>query len=198
MTMDDSGITLDDFPSEEAIRLLTSKLRTIVDFPKPGIRFKDITPLVGDAQALRLSIDLLSGPFVGRGIDKVVGMEARGFIFGAAIAERLGAGFVPVRKPGKLPAEVEEVSYALEYGEGTLQLHKGSFTPGDRVLVIDDLLATGGTAAATADLINKQGANIAAFGFVCELDFLPGREKLAAATSPSVPIYALVKIGADD
>ncbi len=196
--MDDSNIILDDFPSEEAIRLLTSKLRTIVDFPKPGIRFKDITPLVGDAQALRLSIDLLSGPFVGRGIDKVVGMEARGFIFGAAIAERLGAGFVPVRKPGKLPAEVDEVRYALEYGEGTLQLHKGSCTPGDRVLIIDDLLATGGTAAATADLLKKQGANIVAFGFVCELDFLPGREKLAAATNPAVPIYALVKIGADD
>lgn len=198
MAIDDSNIVLDDFPSEEAVRLLTSKLRTIVDFPKPGIRFKDITPLVGDARALRLSIDLLSGPFVGRGIDKVVGMEARGFIFGAAIAERLGAGFVPVRKPGKLPAEVDEVRYELEYGEGTLQLHKGSFTPGDRVLVIDDLLATGGTAAATADLIKKQGANIVAFGFVCELNFLPGREKIAAATSAAIPVYALVKIGADD
>jgi adenine phosphoribosyltransferase len=196
--MSEQPLSLDDFASPEAVRLLTAKLRTIVDFPKPGIRFKDITPLLGDARALRLSIDLLSGPFVGRGIDKVVGIEARGFIFGTAVADRLAAGFVPVRKPGKLPAEVDEVSYALEYGEGKLQLHKAALSPGESVLIIDDLLATGGTAAATASLVTGQGARIAAYGFVCELDFLPGRAKLAAATDADVPIYTLIKIGEGD
>lgn len=186
------------FPSAQQVELLRSKLRTIVDFPKPGIRFKDITPLLGDAQALNTTLDLLAQPFIGAGIDHVVGMEARGFIFGAALAARLNAGFVPVRKPGKLPAEVDTMKYSLEYGENELQMHKDAIKSGAHTLIVDDLLATGGTAAATAELVQKQGGIIDAFLFVCELDFLGGRQKLATASSADTPVYALIPIGPED
>ncbi len=180
--------------SAHAIAFLEDKLRTVPDFPKPGIQFKDITPLLADARALHVTLDLLAQPFIGAGIDDVVAMEARGFIFGGALAARLNTGFVPVRKPGKLPADVDEVSYALEYGESTLQMHVGSLRKGSKVLIVDDLLATGGTAAATVELVEKQGGVVAGFAFVCELDFLPGRDKLQELTSRDTPVHSLIHI----
>ena len=158
---------------------LKSLIREVPDFPKPGILFKDITPLVGDADGLRRAVACLADPFREAGIDKVVGIESRGFIFGAAVAERLGAGFVPARKPGKLPADTVRVDYALEYGTDALEMHEDAVGDGERVLVVDDLLATGGTARAAADLIAMRGALVHAFAFLVELDALRGRERLA-------------------
>ena len=158
---------------------LSSKIRDIPDFPKPGILFKDITPLVKDPAALRLAVHLLAQPFLGRDITAVVGMEARGFIFGSLVAWDLGLPFVPLRKPGKLPYDVQSISYDLEYGSASLEVHSDAFEVNDRVLVIDDLLATGGTAKASCELIEMMGATVEACAFVVELDFLAGREKLA-------------------
>jgi adenine phosphoribosyltransferase len=180
--------------SPHAIEFLNSKLRSVPDFPKPGIIFKDITPLLGDPAALHLTLDLLAQPFIGRDIAHVVAMEARGFIFGAAVAARLNAGFVPVRKPGKLPAATDFARYALEYGESELHMHQGSLRADDRVLIIDDLLATGGTAAATAELVRKQGGRVVAFAFVVELDFLEGRKKL----DPDSAVHSLIHVGAGE
>ena len=157
---------------------LRSKIRDIVDFPKQGIVFKDITPLVKDPAALRLSVHQLIHPFLGRNITAVAGMEARGFVFGSLVAWELGLPFIPLRKPGKLPYNVQSVSYDLEYGSATLEAHVVAFSPNDRVLVIDDLLATGGTAMASCELIEKLGAKVEACAFVVELDFLEGRERL--------------------
>ena len=157
---------------------LRNKIRDIVDFPKPGIIFKDITPLVGDPATLRLSVHQLIHPFLGRNINAVAGMEARGFVFGSLVAWELGLPFIPLRKPGKLPFDVQSVSYDLEYGSATLEAHVDAFSPNDRVLVIDDLLATGGTAMASCELIEKLGAKVEACAFVVELDFLEGRERL--------------------
>ncbi|WAR45696.1 adenine phosphoribosyltransferase [Methylomonas rapida] len=157
---------------------LKSKIRDIPDFPKPGIIFKDITPLVKDPAALRLTVHQLLHPFLGRDITAVAGMEARGFIFGSLVAWELGIPFVPLRKPGKLPYDVQSVSYDLEYGSAELQVHIDAFDENDKVLLIDDLLATGGTAKASCDLIEKLGASVVACAFVVELDFLQGREKL--------------------
>jgi adenine phosphoribosyltransferase len=159
---------------------LKSKIRDIVDFPKQGIVFKDITPLVKDPAALRLSVHQLIHPFLGRNITAVAGMEARGFVFGSLVAWELGLPFIPLRKPGKLPYEVQSVSYDLEYGSATLEAHIDSFSSNDRVLVVDDLLATGGTAVASCELIEKLGAKVEACAFVVELDFLKGREKLTS------------------
>jgi adenine phosphoribosyltransferase len=184
-------------PSAHALAFLESKLRSVPDFPKPGIIFKDITPLLGDARSLRLTIDLLTLPFVNEGIEHVVAMEARGFLFGSAMALGLGAGFVPVRKPGKLPAATDSVRYALEYGESELHMHRGSIRAGARVLIVDDLLATGGTAAATADLVRGQGGAIAAFAFVVELDFLRGRTLLAEHASPETVVHSLVHVAGE-
>jgi len=157
---------------------LREKIRDIPDFPQPGIIFKDITPLVKDPAALKLAVHQLLQPFLGRNITVVAGMEARGFIFGSLVAWELGLPFVPLRKPGKLPYDVQSVSYDLEYGSATLEAHIDSFDANDRVLLIDDLLATGGTAKASCDLVEKLGAKIEACAFVVELDFLEGREKL--------------------
>ena len=157
---------------------LTSKIRNIPDFPKPGIMFKDITPLVKDPAALRLSVHELMQPFLGRDITAVAGMEARGFIFGSLVAWDLGLPFVPLRKPGKLPYDVQSVEYDLEYGSAALEVHIDAFESNDKVLLIDDLLATGGTAKASCELIEKFGAIVVACAFVVELDFLKGREKL--------------------
>lgn len=157
---------------------LTSKIRDIPDFPKPGIVFKDITPLVKDPAALRLAVHLLLQPFLGRDITAVAGMEARGFIFGSLVAWELGLPFVPLRKPGKLPYDVQNVSYELEYGSATLEVHIDALDSNDKVLLIDDLLATGGTAKASCDLVEKLGATVEACAFVVELDFLEGRERL--------------------
>jgi adenine phosphoribosyltransferase len=157
---------------------LTSKIRDIPDFPKPGIIFKDITPLVKDPAALRLTIHQLVQPFLGREITAVAGMEARGFIFGSLVAWELGIPFIPLRKPGKLPYEVQSVSYDLEYGSAELQAHIDAVDSTDKVLLVDDLLATGGTAKASCELIEKFGATVVACAFVVELDFLEGRDVL--------------------
>jgi adenine phosphoribosyltransferase len=177
-------------PSAHALEYLGSRLRDVPDFPKPGIVFKDITPLLADARALHIALDLLAEPFIGEDIDHTVAMEARGFIFGGALAARLNCGFVPVRKPGKLPAATDEVSYQLEYGQGHLHMHQGSLKQGDRVLIVDDLLATGGTAAATAELVKRQGGEVVGFAFVVELCFLPGRSKLDG----TAPTHALIRV----
>ncbi len=153
-------------------------IREIPDFPKPGILFYDITTLLKDKTGFATLIDKLSQHYVAQKIDLVLGMEARGFIFAPALAYCLNAGFVPVRKPGKLPAECVKYDYALEYGTNTLEVHKDAIQPGQRVLIVDDLLATGGTAEATAKLAEKLGGKIAGLGFVVELDFLHGRDKL--------------------
>lgn len=157
---------------------LRDKIRDIPDFPKPGIIFKDITPLVKDPATLRLAVHQLLQPFLGRNITAVAGMEARGFIFGSLVAWDLGLPFVPLRKPGKLPYDVQSVSYDLEYGSATLEAHIDAFDCNDQVLLVDDLLATGGTAKASCELIEQLGAKVAACAFVVELDFLEGREKL--------------------
>ena len=153
-------------------------IRDIPDFPVKGIIFKDITPLLRRPDALKIACDALSDPFKDRGVTAVCGMEARGFIFGSVIAYRLGVGFVPLRKPGKLPYDTRTISYQLEYGTATLEIHKDAVGPKDRVLMVDDLLATGGTMAASCRLIESLGAEIVSCAFVIELEFLKGREKL--------------------
>ena len=153
-------------------------IRDVPDFPKPGIIFKDITPLLADPAAFRQAVDQLAEPFRGAGVEVVVAAEARGFIFGGAVACELGAGFVPVRKPGKLPAETTSETYQLEYGTDTLEIHTDAVRPGQKVLLLDDLLATGGTMAATARLVEKLGAEVVGVAFLIELSFLRGREKL--------------------
>jgi len=160
------------------VNRLQNKIRSIPDFPKPGILYRDITPLVRDPAMLRLAVHQLIHPFIGEKLTAVVGMEARGFIFGSLAAWDLGIGFVPLRKPGKLPYDVHSISYDLEYGNTSLEVHVDALTDQDRVLVIDDVLATGGTAAASCQLIEKLGAEIAACAFVVELDALEGRKKL--------------------
>lgn len=159
---------------------LKAKIRDIPDFPKPGIIFKDITPLVKDPATMRLATHQLIHPFLGEDITAVAGMEARGFIFGTLAAWELGVGFIPLRKPGKLPYDVQSVSYDLEYGSASLEAHTDAFNAGDKVLLIDDLLATGGTARASCDLVEKLGGQVVACAFVVELDFLQGRKQLDA------------------
>lgn len=156
-------------------------IRAIPDFPIPGILFRDITPLLKDKQGFRRAIDLFVDRFKGRGIDYVVAIEARGYILGAPIAYAIDAGFIPVRKPGKLPYDTLSEEYALEYGTNVLEIHADAIGKGDRVLVVDDLLATGGTAAATARLLERLGATVEAFAFLVELTALRGREALAGA-----------------
>jgi len=173
-------------PSAAEIELA---IRNIPDFPKPGIQFKDITPLLADARLFAGSIDLLIGNFKPGMVDAVVGIDARGFIFAAAAALRLEAGFVPVRKKGKLPFQTHEQDYALEYGTGTIAIHTDAVKPGSRVLLLDDLLATGGTAAAAAALLQKIGAQILEVSFLIELSFLGGREKLKNYPIRSVVSY---------
>lgn len=157
---------------------LKKLIREVPDFPKKGILFYDITTLLKDRLGFATLIDALSEHYLDKDIDLVLGMEARGFIFGPAVAYRLNAGFVPVRKPGKLPAATAKLQYDLEYGSNTLEIHKDAIQKGQRVIIVDDLLATGGTAAATVQLAKSLGAEIAGLGFVVELDFLKGREKL--------------------
>lgn len=157
---------------------LKNLIREVPDFPKAGIRFYDITPLMKDASGLRSVVDALAKQFADKKPDLVVGIEARGYFFAPAVALALGAGFVPVRKPKKLPCEIEFWEYELEYGTDRLEIHKDSIEPGQCVLVIDDVLATGGTAAAVARLVEKLGGGICGFGFVIELDFLQGRDRL--------------------
>lgn len=155
---------------------LNKFIRNIPDFPKPGIQFKDITPLLNNAEAFKHSIELFKQTLEGKNIDKIAGVESRGFIFGAPISLKLGIGFIPIRKPGKLPADTISVDYELEYGKNTLEIHKDALKKGERVVIIDDLLATGGTAAASATLVEKVGGVVESLEFVVELDFLNGRE----------------------
>jgi adenine phosphoribosyltransferase len=157
---------------------LKTYIREVPDFPKPGILFYDITTLLKDPLALRMTVDRFVWLFAGQRIDKVVGIESRGFMFGPIVAYDLNAGFVPVRKPGKLPAAKVRESYLLEYGSDSLEMHEDAVAPGERVLVVDDLIATGGTAAATARLIESRGATVAGLAFIIELTFLPGRARL--------------------
>lgn len=168
---------------------LKRKIRHVPDFPKPGILFYDITTLLQDADGFHDAVTSLAAPFVNDKIDLVVGIESRGFIFGAAVADRLHAGFAPVRKPGKLPSKTQRVSYSLEYGTDTLEIHDDAVCKGQRVLIVDDLLATGGTAKATCDLVTACGGHVHALAFLIELTFLPGRAKLAGQTLHTVLKY---------
>jgi adenine phosphoribosyltransferase len=168
---------------------LRAKIREIPDFPKPGILFYDITTLLKDPAAYRAAIDAMLAPYAGRKIDVVVGMESRGFIFSAPMAYQLGAGLVPVRKLGKLPAETISVEYALEYGSNTLEIHRDAIQPGQQVLIVDDLLATGGTVRGTVDLVQRLQGEIVGLAFLVELAFLRGRDRLPEQAVTSVIQY---------
>lgn len=170
---------------------LAAIIRDIPDFPQEGIIFKDITPLLSDPQAMKETADLLAEPFANQTIDAVSGIEARGWIFGSLLAERLNAGFVPIRKPGKLPYDTISQSYGLEYGTNTIEIHTDAVQNGQRVLMVDDLLATGGTMEAACELIEKLGGEIAGCAFVIELSFLDGRKKLDGRT-----IHSLLDVSA--
>ena len=167
---------------------LKSKIRHVPDFPKAGILFYDVTTLLRDPDGYRIAIDGLSQPYTGKGISLVVGIESRGFILGAAVADRLGAGFVPVRKVGKLPSTTVKVSYDLEYGSDSLEMHQDAIERGQRVLIVDDLLATGGTARATVDLVKQLGGNVEGIAFLIELLELNGRARLQ-----DEPVFALLQ-----
>ncbi len=167
---------------------MQAKIRDIPDFPKKGILFHDITPLLADPAMFWQSIEMMAENFSSQQVDVVVGIESRGFIFGAPLAYRLDAGFVPVRKLGKLPADTLKAEYDLEYGTNCVEIHKDAILPGQKVLVIDDLLATGGTARATADLVKQLGGEIVSIAFLCELTMLNGREKL-----DDYPVTTLIK-----
>lgn len=168
---------------------LAARIRDVPDFPSRGVLFKDITPLLSDARAFRDCVDALSAPWHGAGLDAVCGIEARGFIFGTALARTLGVGFVPLRKAGKLPAATRGVDFQLEYGKARLEVHVDALGPGARVLIVDDVLATGGTLAAALDLLRGAGASVAGAAVVVELAFLRGRARWPAA----VPLYSLVR-----
>jgi len=168
--------------------LLEKSIRNIPDFPKPGILFRDVTTLIQNKTAFKKSIDLLAKQYKAKKIDKIVGVEARGFIFGAALAHKIGAGFVPVRKKGKLPYKTISTTYELEYGTDTLEIHKDAIASGEKVLIIDDLLATGGTVKAVVDLIKQLQGKILGIGFVIELVDLHGRDKLK-----EYPLFSLIK-----
>ena len=168
---------------------LNKTIRDIPDFPKPGILFKDITPILADPKLFRATVDWFAERYAGTHIDAVVGMESRGFLFGAPLAMDLSAAFVPARKPGKLPYQKIGVEYDLEYGSARLEMHKDAIKPGQRVLVVDDLLATGGTAKATVELIEQLGGTVVACCFVVELGFLDGRNKLAPHVVQSIVTY---------
>ncbi len=168
---------------------LKSKIRHVPDFPKPGILFYDITTLLSDARGFRDTVDALAAPYMGEDIDSVVGIESRGFILGAAVANALGCGFVPIRKPGKLPSRTVKASYSLEYGADSLEMHDDAVKPGSRVLIVDDVLATGGTAEAAASLVKQIGGDLRALAFLIELNFLKGRDRLPGESVYSVLQY---------
>jgi adenine phosphoribosyltransferase len=167
---------------------LKSVIRDIPDFPKKGIIFKDITTLLSDGRSFHRMVDLIAHRYVGKRIDKIVGVEARGFILGAALAYKLGAGVTLVRKPGKLPYKTREVTYDLEYGTDTLEIHEDAFEPGDRVIIADDLLATGGTVSAVLELVQELEAEVVECAFMAEIEFLDGRSKL-----PDGKVFSLLK-----
>ncbi|HXK59741.1 MAG TPA: adenine phosphoribosyltransferase [Acidobacteriota bacterium] len=168
---------------------LKRKIREIPDFPKPGILFYDVTTLLKDPHGLRQVIEILTAKYIGKGIQKIVGIEARGFILGSPLAYNLGAGFVPVRKPGKLPGPTLRASYDLEYGMDCLEIHRDAIEPGEKVLIVDDLMATGGTARATAQLISLLNADLVGLAFLVELEFLNGRQRLEGCDVFSILRY---------
>jgi adenine phosphoribosyltransferase len=172
----------------DTVERLRAAVRDVPDFPKKGIVFKDITPILSDSGLFRASIDLFVERCRGREIDKIVGIDARGFVFGSAVAYELGVGFVPIRKRGKLPYQTEIAKYSLEYGEAEMEMHTDAVTAGERVVLVDDLLATGGTSAAAAMLIRKRGADLVEAEFLIELEFLQGRKRLE-----STPITSFLK-----
>ena len=174
-------------PEREA--WLKRSIRSLPDFPQPGILFRDITPLLQDAESMRFTLEAIAARYRNTGIQKVVGIESRGFIFGVPIAYLLGVGFAPVRKQGKLPAETMAIEYSLEYGSSALEIHKDALNPGERALIVDDLLATGGTAAATRQLVEQLGAVAVSLAFVIELTALKGRERLPGADVFSLLSY---------
>ncbi len=175
--------------SNDTAATLRTVIRDIPDFPKPGILFKDITPILANPALMRATVAWFAERFAGQTIDAVVGMESRGFLFGAPLAMELGAAFVPARKPGKLPYNTIGVEYDLEYGSARLEMHVDAFQPGARVLVVDDLLATGGTAMATCELVRKLGGEVVSCCFVVELGFLDGRQKLDGIDVQSILTY---------
>lgn len=170
------------------MKVIEERIRVIPDFPIPGIQFRDITPVLSDPRALEASIEALTQPFLDAGVTAVAGMEARGFIFGSLVARALDVGFVPLRKPGKLPAEVVRVDYALEYGQAGLEVHRDALSAASRVLVVDDLLATGGTAKAACELLTQVGASVVACAFLIELTELGGRQRLEP-----IPLHAVLQ-----
>jgi adenine phosphoribosyltransferase len=176
-------------PSGSLIAAVRGAIRDVPDFPTPGVVFKDVAPLLADARLFAQTTDALAAPFADEGITHVIAVEARGFIFGAPVAQRLGAGFIPVRKAGKLPWNTERIEYALEYASGVLEIHRDACAPGARVLLVDDVLATGGTAAATAVLAERLGARVAGIAVLIELTFLHGRDALAGRRLESLVAY---------
>ena len=173
---------------------LAAAIRTIPDYPKPGVLFRDITTLLGDARAFRRAVDELVHPWAGSKIDKIAGIEARGFILGGAIAHQLSAGFIPIRKKGKLPHETVRIAYSLEYGVDEMEMHKDAVKPGEKVILVDDLIATGGTAEAAVKLLRQMGADIVAACFVIDLPGLGGRRKLEAL---GVEVRTLISFDGD-
>src|SRR4051812_24282434 len=173
----------------DTLAYVRALIRNVPDFPRPGVLFKDITPLLADPKGFHIVIDSLAERFIGEHIDAIVGVEARGFIFGGALAARLNASFVPARKPGKLPAASDKVAYKTEYSVAELEMHKESIKKGARVMIVDDVLATGGTAKAAAELVRVQGGEMVAYAFVIELGFLNGRERLLPTRVESVLTY---------
>jgi adenine phosphoribosyltransferase len=184
--------------AEQKHESLRARIRNVPDFPKPGILFKDITPLLADPRAFHMALDHLAHRYIGQKVDAIVGIESRGFIFGGALAARLNASFVPVRKPGKLPCASDRVAYDLEYGKAELEMHVDSLRREAEVVIVDDLLATGGTAAAAASLVRRQGARVLGFAFVVELDFLGGRERLLTGHEVPDGVHALVRYSAGE
>jgi adenine phosphoribosyltransferase len=181
------GLPLDR--TETNLEFCRSLIRNVPDFPKSGILFRDLTPLLASPRALHIVLDSLAERFIEEHVDAIVGIEARGFIFGGALAARLNASFVPVRKPGRLPAAVDRVEFATEYSRDTLEMHKGSLHEEDRVIVVDDVLATGGTASAAGSLVNAQGGYVIGYAFVVELSVLSGRDRLLPARVESCITY---------
>ena len=173
----------------DAIPALQALIRDVPDFPKPGIMFKDITPLLADPSGLAMAVETMANPFRKDRVDLVIGAESRGFIFGTAIAQALSCGFVPIRKPGKLPSKTFSVDYDLEYGTDTLEMHVDGISAGTRVLMVDDLLATGGTMSACLDMVRRTGAEIVAASFLIELTFLEGRQRLSGVNIHSAITY---------
>lgn len=172
------------------IEILKDSIRNIPDYPKPGIMFRDITTMLGDAKAFRLAVDALVHPYVGTKMDQIAGIEARGFILGGAMAHQLSAGFIPIRKKGKLPYDKVQIAYSLEYGVDEMEMHRDAVTPGQKVILVDDLIATGGTAEAATKLLQQMGADVVAACFVVDLPELGGRKKIEAL---GVPVRTLIE-----